>query len=488
LVFCALSPGLTSFKQYIYAKTTAMPVIKKLLRAAAIVLLLGLCYGIYYASQALPIISGYGAKNMCSCITLGGRTPQSVRSEELSAFPLSLGKFEWHPEDSSVTGTVFGMAVRKAIYRAGLGCTLVNEMDELALRAQNLRVPALPATNTDTVRWPMGNRLADSATGVNTASMEKALDAAFAENDPKTPKRTRAMVVVYKGQIVAERYAKGYDRNSRLLGWSMTKSLTSALIGLLVADGKLNPDAPAPVPEWSAPDDPRHQITLKYLLQQRSGLKFDENYAGPSQATNMLFKRADMAAYTAGRPLAETPGSRFYYSSGNSNVLSRIVRQTVGDAQYLDFVYRRFFAALGMHSMVMEPDASGTIVGSSYSFATARDWARFGLLYLQNGQWMGQQLLPATWVSQSAAPFAEDSLQHYGYQFWLNAGPKGHPERRAYPAAPPDMFYADGYEHQYVFVIPSKKLVVVRLGQSAAEDIGLNQSLKAVLNSLPVGQ
>ena len=171
-----------------------------------------------------------------------------------------------------------------------------------------------------------------------------------------------------------------------------------------------------------------------------------------------------MAAYTASRPLKIAPGTQFYYSSGNSNILSRIVRQTVGNSNYYSFIYDSLFHKLGMYSAVIEPDASGTMVGSSYVFATARDWARFGLLYYNNGIVNGQQLFTGDWVKQTITPFAADKLQHYGYQFWLNGFNKEMPSQRKFPAAPADMFYADGYAGQYVFIIPSKKLVIVRLG------------------------
>jgi CubicO group peptidase (beta-lactamase class C family) len=248
------------------------------------------------------------------------------------------------------------------------------------------------------------------------------------------------------------------------LGWSMAKSITSALIGMLVRDGRLRVDAPAPVPEWSKPDDPRHAITLIDLLQQCSGLQFEENYLKSSDATKMLFERADMGAYTAAHPLKQPPGTLWYYSSGNSNIVSRIIRQTVGEEKYHAFPYERLFYPTGMYSAILEPDASGTFVGSSYMYATARDWARFGLLYLGDGVFNGVRLLPEGWVRKSTTPAPAAPRGQYGYQFWLNAGTKDDPSDRTYPHAPPDLFCADGFEGQNVFIIPSRQLVVVRLG------------------------
>jgi len=246
----------------------------------------------------------------------------------------------------------------------------------------------------------------------------------------------------------------------------------------LVKQGKLRVDQPAPVPEWADVNDKRHGITLQQLLQQTSGLDFEENYTKYSDATRMLFNKADMAAYTASRPLKDTPGSKFYYSSGNSNILSRVIRQTVGNKSYHSFLYDSVLYKVGMYSAVIEPDASGTMVGSSYIFATAQDWARFGLLYYNNGTVNGQQLFTDDWVKQTVAPSPADKLGHYGYQFWLNGFDSDLPSQRKFTAAPADMYYADGYAGQYVFVIPSKKLVIVRLG---FENFNENEFLRKIL-------
>jgi CubicO group peptidase (beta-lactamase class C family) len=300
--------------------------------------------------------------------------------------------------------------------------------------------------------------------GLDTAALRSAINDVFIERDTAHLIRTRAVVVVYKGQLAGERYAPGFGRDTRLLGWSMAKSITGALTGILVGDGKLRVEAPAPVPEWNDPNDPRHAITLADLLQQCSGLKFEENYTKSSDATKMLFERADMGGYTASHPLKDTPGRVWYYSSGNSNILSRIIRQTVGEESYHAFPYERLFYKVGMYHAVLEPDASGTFVGSSYMYATARDWARFGLLYLGDGVYNGERLLPEGWVKSTTTPAPAARRGQYGYQFWLNAGAKGNAEDRLYPHAPVDLFCADGFEGQNVFIIPSRQLVVVRLG------------------------
>jgi len=432
-------------------------------RIILVIVLALLTYGIRYAWVSFPIISGFGAKNLCSCVFVAGRTEKSVREEELGDSPLTLGSFTVDEKDSSVTGTVAGLAKRKAIYRKGLGCTLVNDVPEAELRRQPFITAAPPLVNPDTIAWPMGDLIKDSMpAGIHRDILQAAVLGAFAETNPKKKILTRAVLVLYDGKLVAEQYAPGYDRHSRMLGWSMSKSITGTLIGILVKQGKLQLEAPAPVPEWKEPSDPRHAITLQNLLQQTSGLNYVEDYSKASSATNMLFKKGDMGAYVAGLPLKDKPGELFYYSSGNSNILSRIIRQTVGEESYHRFPATALFDKVGMYSAQPEPDASGTFVGSSYTYATARDWARFGLLYYNDGIWNGERILPEGWVQQASTPVVtKDGPQEYGYQLWLG---KLNPEQPFKAGEPADVFYADGYGDQEVYIIPSKKLVIVRLG------------------------
>lgn len=197
--------------------------------------------------------------------------------------------------------------------------------------------------------------------------------------------------------------------------------------------------------------------------------------------TKMLFSKGDMAAYAASLPLKYAPGTVFNYSSGNSNILSDIIRQVVGEKSYSQFPYQELFYRINAYSFLLEPDASGTYVGSSYSYATARDFARFGLLYFNDGKWNGEQLLPTNWVKESTQPSDGDKRKHYGYQFWLNGYDQKDMTRRWYPDVPADMFFADGYGGQDIYIIPSKKLVVVRLGLHAIND---NRFLKEVIQSI----
>jgi len=438
---------------------------KIFLRGLLAVIIAALSYGVYYCWVSFPIISGYGAKNMCSAVFLAGRSEQIEREQELSFFPMKLGTFKVDYKDSSVTGSVWGFAKRKAIYRTGLGATLINELPEEDVRNQKIKLAVKPALNTDTIAWPMGDKLNNVHDSlIDIIKLNEVVNNIFIEKDTTAPIRTRAVVVVHNGTIVAEKYADGFSKNSKLIGWSMTKSITSALTGILVKEGKLKVNDPLPVAEWKNTNDARSQITLKNILQQTTGLDFVEDYSKNSDATKMLFQKAAMGTFTASHESKDKPGTVFYYSSGNTNLLSRIIRETVGENDYYAFPYAQLFYKLGMYNTILEPDASGTFVGSSYSYGVARDWARFGLLYLNDGVYNGERILPEGWVKQTVTPSDAAKRGEYGYQFWLNAGEKNNPANRLYPHCPADMFCCDGYEGQYVFIIPSKNLVIVRLG------------------------
>lgn len=459
---------------------------KILKRFVFLLLVLVLTAGIRYTWSALPIISAYSAKNMCSCVMLSGRQPDDVRADELGSFPLSLGAVEVNYTDSSATGSVFGLAERKAIFRKGLGCTLVSEITEEELRSQKIRIATTPPPEPDTATWL--TRLTDNVSpsvafpDIDTARLRRLLDTAFTEPGPKPLRRTRAIVIVYKGKVVAERYAEGYDRHTMLTGWSMSKSITNALVGILVKAGKLQLHAPAPVTAWR--EDARRKITLHHLMQASSGLEWEEVYAGPSTATSMLFLKGNAASFAARSPLRHEPGTNFYYSSGTTNIISRIIRDATGDSLYYRLPYEQLFYRIGMHRTLMEPDASGTFVGSSFTFGTARDWARFGLLFLHDGVWNGERILPEGWVTYTTTPAPAAELGEYGAQFWLNRGAPGNPSCRLLPDLPTDLYWADGYEGQNVFVLPSKDLVVVKLSQSTGNYLDDVMFLKEIIASI----
>jgi CubicO group peptidase (beta-lactamase class C family) len=368
-----------------------------------------------------------------------------VQAEDLYAVK-GLATTEIDRARRTATARVLGVASKTALYREGLGCTLLNGVtaDELA------RQPAPPKLRGTA---PPLDIAPPDTLAVNDEALHHTLQWAFAEPDPKRVVRTRAVVVLHRGSIVAEQYAPGITAQTRLTGWSMTKSVTNALVGLLVKDGKLAVDKPTGLAEWQADD--RRRITLDNLLRMSSGLKFEENYGNVSDATRMLFLEKSAGGYALKSGLSSEPGQTWYYSSGTTNIVQELLRRQFSThAAYLRFPHERLFAKLGMSSATLEPDPSGTYVGSSFLFATARDWAKFGQLFAQDGVWNGERLLPEGWVAYSSRETpASDGL--YAAQFWI------HPRKWGLPA---DTFMANGFEGQMVVVIPSKQLVIVRLG------------------------
>ncbi|MEO6405504.1 MAG: serine hydrolase [Ferruginibacter sp.] len=436
---------------------------------------------IWLSFSVFPAISGYGSKNLCSSVYLQHRTSADVIGEDLSGFPLSLGTFCVNAKDSSVTGSVWGIAKRKTIYRKGIGCTIINDLGEAEIRSQQFFLPPSTMINSDSISWPYGDKLtASNSLNIIKEQLQKVVDNVIHETKPDGRSAfTRAVIIVYNGNIIAEKYALGFDKNTVMLGWSISKSLTAAMIGILVKENKLSVDMPAPVAAWA--NTKKQKITIKNLLQQTTGLEFVENYTRPSNVTKMLFSKGDMAAYTASLPLEYAPGTVFNYSSGNSNILSSIIRQIVGEKIYPAFPYKQLFYKINAYSFLLEPDASGTFIGSSYSYATARDFARFGLLYYNNGSWNGEQILPKTWIKESLQPSLADKRKHYGYQFWLNGYDEKDTSKRWYPDLPADLFFADGYGGQDIYIIPSEKLVVVRLGLYPIQE---NRFLKDIIQAI----
>ena len=298
--------------------------------------------------------------------------------------------------------------------------------------------------------------------GVDGARLERLFASAFAQPDDPELGHTKALLVVQHGAIVAERYAEGIEPESTQPSWSMAKSVLHAVVGLCLRDGVLDPAARAEVPEWSAPGDPRSAIAIEHLLRMTSGLGFVEDYvdAEISDAIAMLFGEGkdDVAHFAARKPLAHPPGTVFSYSSGSSNILSAIVKRALGgEARYREFLQRELLDRIGMRSALPMFDAAGTWVASSFIFACARDFARFGLLYLRDGVWAGERILPAGWVDHGRTPTPVATPEEpYGAHWWLGLDDLG-------------TFAARGYEGQYTVVVPALDLVVVRLGRSPAE-------------------
>lgn len=414
--------------------------------------------------RAASVSTGYVSQQLCTAVFVAGQDPERTFHEAIE--PLggpfsSLMHYSVDRAHAEVRATVAGMAESRAVHRPPFGC--VNATDTPLNAAAAL--PAVPAAAPALLAPIAGPEPVEPG----DPALRVALDRAF-EEAPQGPQRhTKAIVVVHRDHVIAERYAPGIGVDTPLLGWSATKSMTNALLGVLVRQGRLDMNAPTPIKEWADPQDPRHAITPDQLLRMTSGLDAGQTLHDVSAfdpAAQMLFVEHDMAAFAARAPLAHAPGTHWNYTDPNTLLLSRIVHDLVGGdaASTYAFVHRELFDKLGMQHATLEFDAAGTPVGASRLWASARDWARLGELYLHDGMVGGERLLPPGWVDSSVRQTPGADYIGYGAGFWTNRGAGYGAGYRVAAGMPADSFMARGSYGQYVVIVPSKQLVIVRMG------------------------
>lgn len=438
-------------------------------------LLVLLLAGFLYALPLLRTGAGYAAKMTCSCHYLenGEQSLAEIQANRLNFSVLGKVRLKHDEASQSFTGSFWGVAKRKVQYVPGRGCIVVSD-PHLALPPP-YTPPVAPLTQiaSDLPLRP------DSTTqlGINMEQLEQAVDFGM---QAVPGGGAHAIVVLRNGKLLTERYAPGITADSRLLGWSMTKSLTGALVGMRIQEGAIDLEQLPVLPEWAGTadqPDPRAEIKLKDLLQMNSGLKWVEEYGGVTDATIMLYDQANMAAYASKQAQAHPPGTEWVYSSGTSNLLMGLVANTFPQqTDFLDWMYTSLFQAIGANSFIIETDQSGCPVGSSYAWARARDWAKMGQLFLQDGRWNDKQVIPAGWVDYLRQP-AAGSAGTYGGQIWLND-----PEM---PSLPNDAFAFRGFQDQRVFILPSQDLVVVRLGHNEDKVADFDGLIARILAAQP---
>ena len=417
---------------------------------------------ILYLNSLLPIITGYAAKNLCSAVFISGRDALEIEAADLNFSFIKYTKNKVDQEDKSVTSR-FLWGKSKAIFRDGFGVTLLRDVSEEALR--NEKFPSESGYDQDTIPWPLGNILPDSSTGIDLTALESVSKRVI--NDNAYNGNIYAFLVMHKGIPVLEAYKPQFDSSTRFLSWSMAKSFTNALIGILVRQGKLDINQPVLLEEWK--NDERSKITLNDLLQMQSGLEWNEDYGNRSDVTVMLHCESDMGRYAFEQPAEYPAGTNWKYSSGTTNIVCDIIqRKFETDFQYYSFIENELFKRIGMPDAVMEVDPSGSFVGSSYLYATARDYARFALLYMNDGVFNGERILPEGWVEYSVTE-APASGGRYGAFFWLNRDGR-------IASAPRDMVRCDGHDGQHIFMFPSHDLAVVILGYSPSANGGIDLS------------
>lgn len=411
--------------------------------------------------ELIRVGSGYSAKIVCSNVFIAGRNANEVLAVDVQApgHPLlRLMRVSVDKNRGTVSAGLLGFLGKSvAVARDGLGCASVPDGDVGKVR--RTAIHAAPPEVSQDALWPEGERIEAS---------QDPLIAKLLDDAALTGPGLRAVVVVKNGRVIAERYGAGFSAKTPLLGWSMTKTVNAAIVGTLVKDGKMIFTDKGLFGPWKA--DGRSTISLADMMAMSSGLEFNEDYGDVADVTRMLYLEPDMAGFAESKPLAAEVGKMFSYSSGTAVMLSRLWQDAIGDkAKALTWPRTALFEPLGMHSAVLETDEQGTFVGSSYLYATAHDWARFGQFLLQSGVWNGNQILPAGFVDWMREPAAASKVYGKG-QLWIEApGDEENPGAGVAAGLPKDTYWMEGHDGQTVAIIPSEQLVVVRLGLTPAK-------------------
>ena len=440
----------------------------------ALVMLVAILAAAYWRpDRAIEVASGLMAHNLCSATFISNLDPQATADEfvkpMLPGFVRPLFRLHIDYERQTVEASVSGLKPMRAAFTQGYGCRLaLDPLKENPLPAR-ARAPSAP----DSFAPP---------TQVNSEDhdIQFALDREFTELPSERPRFVKAIVIVKDGQVIAERYAPGFTLKTPVLSYSVAKSFTNALLAILVRQGRLRIDQPVQAPEWHQANDPRGALTIDDLLRMDSGINAPETGSGFDPVSQMLYGKDDMAHFAASFPLKESPRARWEYSSANTLILDRLLGAAVGGgAQGMRaFADQELFAPLHMDDVTMEFDGAGTFIGSSYVYAPARDFARLGLLFLNDGMSPGgQRILPEGWVGYSRRSTLGSP---YGAGFWTNDGPSELAAERVASGFPKDGFFASGSRGQRIYIIPGEHLVVARFGYSPEPYFGILEDLQLI--------
>lgn len=448
--------------------------------------LVAACLALPLAAQAsliddLPAGTGYAAWELCSRTLVGGDDFWRVRTDYISpkVQPLPL---VWDIDrvlGSKVTvrsWVPFLSNRRIGVFRPGLGCTLITpDTTEAAVRAQPFKPVSTPAASA--LPWPRGEGTAQTPrlSTARAALLARHSQQMFSEPSHKAGEKlnTLAVLVAQDGELIHEQYAQDYQRQQAQLGWSMTKTVTALIAGLMQRDGRLQLDQPVGLASWQG--TPKAAITWRQLLNMAPGMDWNEGYEGASDATQMLFSQGNQGAWAADRQLTSTPGTVFTYSTGFSNVAMLGLKQLAGGSHQAlyDFYQARLFAPLAIRGGVIEPDASGTPVGGARGMLRPVDWLRLGQLVANQGQWQGQTLLTPEFMAFLVA--ASPASSEYGGSIWRQPSPQIPAELRQ--RLPADLVWFAGHMGQYLIVVPSRNLVVLRMGVAFDKDLSRHQAV-----------
>jgi CubicO group peptidase (beta-lactamase class C family) len=422
--------------------------------------------GIYRPDRAIRTAAVAIADVICAKTFVSGLDPDGAFAETLERPGIRrlryVLRYQLDRTPRTVDVAVMGSLAAHAAFHDGFGCVIKHGATEPYLLKSDIEALRTPKTP------PLLPEIAGPAlVEPSDPALKAALDHAFEEPAEPPYRQTKAVVIVHDGKVIAERYAARIGFDTPLIGFSMTKSVVNALLGIMTQQGLTSPSLPAPVPEWRAARDPRHEIEMEHLMRMTTGLALDETNSGFDPSSQM-YLYGDMAGFAVNAPMIARPGKRWAYSSATTQILARIIRDAVGGPeQMLAFAWRELFNPLGMRHVTLEFDASGTLQGSANMLASARDWAKFGLLYLNDGAVGGKRILHEDWVDFCAAATLDTD---YGAGFWTNRSEHPNAKGRVRAGMPRDSFFASGTLGQRVVILPSQHMVVVRLGDSVAED------------------
>ena len=422
--------------------------------------------------DAIQTLLGMSAKFACSAHHISGFTTQRIRNDLRNYSPL-FSLVTIHQDKNQTSAKLANLITVNAHFHPRQGCTLRGaEVSGSDLPRPTPSAPFIP-TNCSANR--KNHRCIDP-------TLQRLVESQIA-HDSECGLDTRALVVLQGDEVLAEAYGKGIRADTRLLGWSMTKSLLAMLYGRMETLGLADPTCNNLFPEWSS--DARSEITLQHLLQMCDGLAFDETYRPGADATRMLFGPLPASRYALMQPLRYAPGTHFSYSSGSTNLLARWMHHRLGGSEKaLAFWRDEFVAPLGLANPILEVDGDGVFIGSSYGYAPATDWGRLGSVFLSEGKIAdsAEPLLDASWIERAVQPNASDNDPRYGYQLWLNN--RSNQLAQLYPRLPASSFYMLGNREQKLMVAPSHNAVVVRLGWSASP-YPIEDRFGEILQSLP---
>jgi CubicO group peptidase (beta-lactamase class C family) len=445
-----------------------------LLWAAGLIVLLAIAAAIYWRpDRALRVASGLTAHSLCSAAFISGLDPQSTADElvkpMLPGFVGPLLRYHVDRTLKTVDASVAGLVPLRAVFTEGFGCRLVIDPRNKSV------LPVTPREASPPDSFGPATQVATTDPAINAA-----LTLEFTEQAAQRPRFVKAIVIVKDGRVVAERYAPGFTLDTPLLSYSVAKSVTNALLGILVQQGRLSVDQHVEAPEWQRSGDPRTALVIDDLLRMSSGIDAPETGSGFDPVSQMLYGKDDMAAFAASFPLKEPPRTEWEYTSADTLLLDRLLGTIVGGGApgMRAFADKELYAPLHMDRVTMEFDAAGTFVGSAHVYATARDYARLGQLFLNDGIGPdGQRILPEHWVDYSRRSTLGSP---YGAGFWTNDGPSPPAARRITSGFPKDGFFASGNRGQRIYIIPSEHLVVARFGYSPEPDFGIIEDLRLI--------